>query len=112
MAYHLRSSLLWMTVLQLAWCKGSEVDDILNILHPASDNDVDIENDDNEYPLNIPAPSFDTAVSCLETVMKYVRTLPCSEKQSQSVSELQDFLAERQLSRLQQSSISSFFKPH
>ena len=42
------------------------------------------ENDDNEYPLNISTPSFDTAVSSIETVMKFVRTLPCSEKQSQS----------------------------
>ncbi|KAI6651873.1 Tigger transposable element-derived protein 4-like [Oopsacas minuta] len=89
---------------------GLEIDDILNSLHPLSDDDVDIENDDNEYPLNIHVPSFDTIVSCLDTVMKSLRTLPCSEKQIQSVSELQNFLAESQLSRLQQASITSFFK--
>ncbi|KAI6661981.1 Tigger transposable element derived 6-like protein [Oopsacas minuta] len=87
-----------------------EIDDILNSLQPPSDDDVDIENDDNEYPLNIHVPSFDTVVSCLDTVMKFLRTLPCSEKQIQSVSELQNFLAESQLSRLQQASITSFFK--
>ncbi|KAI6661427.1 Tigger transposable element-derived protein 6-like [Oopsacas minuta] len=89
---------------------GLEIDDILNSLHPPSDNDVDIKNDDNEYPLNIHVPSFDTVVSCLDTVMKFLRTLPCSEKQIQSVSELQNFLTESQLSRLQQASITSFFK--
>ncbi|KAI6654504.1 Tigger transposable element-derived protein 4-like [Oopsacas minuta] len=77
---------------------GLEIDDILNSLHPPSDDDVDIENDYNEYPLNIHVPSFDTVVSCLDTVMKFLRTLPCSEKQIQSVSELQNFLAESQLS--------------
>ena len=41
--------------------------------------------------------------------MNFVRTLPCSEKQIHSVSELQYFLAERQLSRLQRSSLCSFF---
>ena len=75
---------------------GLEIDDILNSLHALSDD----ENDDNEYSLNIHAPSFDTAISCLDTVMKFFRTLPCSEKQIQSVGELQNFLAES-LNRLQ-----------
>ena len=77
-----------------------EIDDILNSLHPPSNDDVDIDNDDNKYSFNIHAPSFDTAVSCLDTVMKFFRTLPCLEKQIQSVSELQNFLAESQLSLL------------
>ena len=70
--------------------KDLEVVDILNNLRPANDNDVDIENED-DYPLNTPVPSFHTAISYLETVMNFIRTLPCSEKQSQSVSEPQDF---------------------
>ncbi|KAI6650731.1 hypothetical protein LOD99_7782 [Oopsacas minuta] len=32
---------------------GLKIDDILNSLHPPSDDDVNIENDDNEYPPNI-----------------------------------------------------------
>ena len=87
-----------------------EIDAILYSLHPPSDVNLDIENDDNEYSLNIHAPSFDTAVSCLDTVMKFFHTLPCSKRQIQSVSELQNFLAESQLSQLQQASITSFFK--
>ena len=72
-----------------------------------SDDDVDIEDEDEH---NGPAPSFDTASSCLDIVMEFLRTLPCSEKQSQSVREFQDFLADRQLSLLQQSSITNFFQ--
>ena len=64
---------------------GLEIDDFFNSLHPPSDD----ENDDNEYSINIHAPSFDTAISCLDTVMKFFRILACSEKQIQSVSELQ-----------------------
>ena len=55
------------------------------------------------------APSFDTAVSVLDTALKFLRTLPCSEKQCQSVRELQNFLVDHQLGRLQQSSITRFF---
>ena len=47
------------------------------------------KNYDNEYPLNITNQSIDTAVLSLETVMKFVRTFPCSEKQIHSVCELQ-----------------------
>ena len=92
--------------------EGLEVDDILNILYPEvlPDEEVNIEDEDEEDKPNLPAPSFDTAATCLDTVMKFLRTLPCSEKQSQSVRELQDFLADRQLNRLQQSSITSFFQ--
>ena len=91
--------------------EGIEVDDILNILHPEvlADDDADIVDDKDEDELNPPAPSFDTAVSCLDTALKFLRTLPCSEKQCQSVRELQDFLADHQLGRLQQSSITRFF---
>ena len=62
---------------------GLKVDDILNILHPEvfADDDVDIEDEDEP---NQPAPSFDTAVSCLDNVMKFLRTLPYSVKQSVS----------------------------
>ena len=91
--------------------EGIEVDDILNILHPEvlADDDADIVDDKDEDELNTPAPSFDTAVSCLDTASKFLRTLPCSEKECQSVRELQDFLADHQLGRLQQSSITRFF---
>ena len=51
MAYHLRSSLLWMTVLQLDLMQRVLKLTIFLI-------SVDIENDDNEYPLKIPTPSF------------------------------------------------------
>ena len=87
--------------------EGIEVDDILNILHPEVlvDDDADIVDDKDEDELNPPAPSFDTAVSGLDTALKFLRALPCSEKQCQSVRELQDFLADHQLGRLQQSSI-------
>ena len=50
------------------------------------DDDVDIEDDNGEDEPNITA-------SCLDTVMKLLRILSCSEKQSQSVRELQEFLA-------------------
>ena len=89
--------------------EGIEVDDILNILHPEvlADDKADVMDDEDE--LNLPVPSFDTSVSCLDTALKFLRTIPCSEKQCQSVRELQDFLADHQLGRLQQSSITRFF---
>ena len=91
--------------------EGIEVDDILNILHPEvlPDGEADVMDDEDEDELNLPAPSFDTAVSYLDTALKFLRTIPSSEKQCQSVRELQDFLADHQLGRLQQSSITRFF---
>ena len=65
-----------------------------------TDDDVDIE---EENKPSLPASSF------LGTVMKLLRKLPCSEEQSQSFRELQDFLADHQLSRLHHSSITNFF---
>ena len=44
-----------------------------------------------------------------DTALKFLRTIPSSEKQCQSVRELQDFLADHQLGRLQQPSITRFF---
>ena len=55
--------------------EGLEVDDILNILHP----EVLADDDDEDEP-NLPAVSFDTAAPCLDTVMKFLCTLPYSEK--------------------------------
>ena len=88
--------------------EGLGVDDILNILRSEvfADDDVDIEDEDEP---NQPAASFDTVVSCLDT-FEVLAHPPCLKKQSQSVLELQDFLADRQLSLLQQSSITSLFQ--
>ena len=90
--------------------EGIEVDDILDIPHPEvlEDDDAYIVDHKHVDELNPPVPSLDTCL-LLDTALKFSRTLSCSEKQYQSVRELKDLLAEHQLDRLQQYSITSFF---
>ena len=53
-----------------------------NILHPEvlAVDEADIVDDEDEDELGPLAPSFDTVVSCLDTALKFLRTLPYSEK--------------------------------
>ena len=49
-----------LVISQWTCFESTTLDDNLNILHPASDNDVDNENYNNEYPFNITGQSIDT----------------------------------------------------